>query len=668
MTGFTWDALDDKAVAMTRALAADAVQKVGNGHPGTAMSLAPCAYLIFQKHLRHDPANPEWFGRDRFVLSVGHSSLTLYLQLFLSGYPMSLNDLKAFRTANSQTPAHPEFGHTPGVETTTGPLGQGIANAVGLALAAKYQKAQIDSQEFSDLIDPTIYCLAGDGCIQEGVSAEASSLAGHLKLDNLVMIYDDNKISIDGATDLSFTENVSERYRSYGWNVIEVSKKADGDIDIQALDMALTASKKRNGKPNLIKMQSTIAWPAPKLQNTAKSHGSALGKDEVAATKIALGLNPDLDFQIDNDALNKAREVAKRGATLHKEWIARLAQWQDTEQDSYSRFLELQSELNLEVVKKSLPQWEIGKKVATRIASGQVLNALVPNQLQLLGGSADLSGSNGTLIESSKSFSSENYNGRNIHFGIREHAMGAILNGMALFGLRPYGGTFLVFSDYMRGAVRLSALMNLPVTYVWTHDSIGLGEDGPTHQPIEHLSSLRLMPNFSVVRPADANETAAAWYEILRRECPTGLALSRQDLPVVVDPHSALEGVSKGGYKVKTTGAARATILATGSELSLAMEASIALSGLGIEVNVVSMPCTSWFDEQSTDYQKDVLPENIPIVAVEAGATGLWYKYVGKNGKVIGIDRFGASSAPDVLAQELGLTVEAIVQAVKELI
>lgn len=668
MTGFTWDALDDKAVAMTRALAADAVQKVGNGHPGTAMSLAPCAYLIFQKHLRHDPANPEWFGRDRFVLSVGHSSLTLYLQLFLSGYPMSLDDLKAFRTANSQTPAHPEFGHTPGVETTTGPLGQGIANAVGLALAAKYQKAQIDSQKFSDLIDPTIYCLAGDGCIQEGVSAEASSLAGHLKLDNLVMIYDDNKISIDGATDLSFTENVSERYRSYGWNVIEVSKKADGDIDIQALDMALTASKKRNGKPTLIKMQSTIAWPAPKLQNTAKSHGSALGKDEVAATKIALGLNPDLDFQIDNDALNKAREVAKRGATLHKEWIARLAQWQDTERDSYSRFLELQSELNLEVVKKSLPQWEIGKKVATRIASGQVLNALVPNQLQLLGGSADLSGSNGTLIESSKSFSSENYNGRNIHFGIREHAMGAILNGMALFGLRPYGGTFLVFSDYMRGAVRLSALMNLPVTYVWTHDSIGLGEDGPTHQPIEHLSSLRLMPNFSVVRPADANETAAAWYEILRRECPTGLALSRQDLPVVVDPHSALEGVSRGGYKVKTTGAARATILATGSELSLAMEASIALSGLDIEVNVVSMPCTSWFDEQSTDYQKDVLPENIPIVAVEAGATGLWYKYVGKNGKVIGIDRFGASSAPDVLAQELGLTVEAIVQAVKELI
>ncbi|MFM1786244.1 MAG: hypothetical protein RL228_194 [Actinomycetota bacterium] len=668
MTAFTWNSLDDKAVAMTRALAADAVQKVGNGHPGTAMSLAPCAYLLFQKHLRHDPKDPKWAGRDRFVLSVGHSSLTLYLQLFLSGYPMSLDDLKSFRTAHSQTPAHPEFGHTPGVETTTGPLGQGIANAVGLAMAAKYQKAQIDSKAYGDLVDPTIYCLAGDGCIQEGVSAEASSLAGHLGLDNLILIYDDNKISIDGATDLSFTENVAERYKAYGWNVLEVAKKSNGDIDVDALDSAISAAKRRNGKPTLIKMESTIAWPAPKLQNTAKSHGSALGKEEVAATKLALGLNPDEDFQIDDAALLKAREVANRGALINQEWQVKVAEWQKNESDSYARFQNLQTSLNLESIETALPTWEIGKKVATRIASGNVLNALVPVTSHLLGGSADLSGSNGTLIENSKSFSAENYAGRNIHFGIREHAMGAILNGFALYGLRPYGGTFLVFSDYMRGAVRLSALMNLPVTYVWTHDSIGLGEDGPTHQPIEHLSALRLMPNFAVVRPADANETAAAWFEILKRECPAGLALSRQDLPVVVDNKTALNGVAKGGYFVKENQNPQAILIATGSEVSLALQACEILEQDGIKVNVVSMPCTSWFDEQSKDYRSQVLPKELPAIAIEAGATGLWYKYTGHNGRVIGIDQFGASAAPDVLAKELGLTVEAIVSAVKELV
>jgi len=668
MTSFTWNSLDDRAVAMTRALAADAVQKVGNGHPGTAMSLAPCAYLLFQKHLRHNPKDPNWAGRDRFVLSVGHSSLTLYLQLFLSGYPMSLDDLKSFRTAHSQTPAHPEFGHTPGVETTTGPLGQGIANAVGLAMAAKYQKAQIGSESFSDLIDPTIYCLAGDGCIQEGVSAEASSLAGHLKLDNLILIYDDNKISIDGATDLSFTENVAERYQAYGWNVIQVAKKSDGDIDVQALDIAISTAKNRNGKPTLIKMESTIAWPAPKLQNTAKSHGSALGKDEVAATKQVLGLNPEQDFQIDDAALEKAREVAIRGGQLNEEWQLRISEWQKSEKDSFARFEEFQKPLNLDAISKVLPVWEIGKKVATRIASGSVLNAMVPVSRHLLGGSADLSGSNGTLIENSQSFSFENYAGRNIHFGIREHAMGAIMNGFALYGLRPYGGTFLVFSDYMRGAVRLSALMNLPVTYVWTHDSIGLGEDGPTHQPIEHLSSLRLMPNFAVVRPADANETAAAWYEIMRRGCPAGLALSRQDLPVVVDSKTALGGVAKGGYLIKENSKPHAVLIATGSEVSMALQASEDLEAAGIFVNVVSMPSTSWFDAQPVEYRNQVLPQDLPAVAIEAGATGLWYKYTGNKGRVIGIDSFGASAAPDVLAKELGLTVESIVSAVKELV
>ncbi|MEN9692868.1 MAG: hypothetical protein RLZZ330_512 [Actinomycetota bacterium] len=663
MTDFTWNALDDRAVAMTRALAADAVQKVGNGHPGTAMSLAPCAYLLFQKHLRHDPADPNWVGRDRFVLSVGHSSLTLYLQLFLSGYPLSLDDIKNFRTAHSQTPAHPEFGHTPGVETTTGPLGQGVANAVGLALASKYEQAKINSEKFSNLVDPTIYCLAGDGCLQEGVSAEASSLAGHLKLDNLVVIYDDNKISIDGATDLSFTEDVSARYVSYGWNVEKVKKLTNGDIDVETLDAAIASAKTRNGKPTLIQMESTIAWPAPKLQNTAKSHGSALGAEEVAATKKVLGIDPEIDFFIDDEALAKAREVSNRGTAIHNEWNQKVDEWKNAEKESYAKFVAFNSKLNLEDVKKALPTWETGKKVATRIASGTVLNSLVKVSDLLLGGSADLSGSNGTLIEGDHSLSSNNYAGRNVHFGIREHAMGAIMNGFALFGLRPYGGTFLVFSDYMRGAVRLSALMNLPATYVWTHDSIGLGEDGPTHQPIEHLSALRLIPNFAVVRPADGNETAAAWYEILRRESAAGLALSRQDLPILVSAQDALAGVAKGAYAINQVASPKVVLLATGSEVSLAMEAATELEKHKISARVVSMPCTSWFDEQSEDYKNSVLPNDVPVVAIEAGATALWHKYVGKNGQIIGIDSFGASASPAVLAKELGLTVDAVVTA-----
>ena len=668
MNSFAWDTLDDRAVAMTRALAADAVQKVGNGHPGTAMSLAPCAYLIFQKHLRHDPSTPNWVGRDRFVLSVGHSSLTLYLQLFLSGYPLSLDDLKNFRTAHSQTPAHPEYGHTPGVETTTGPLGQGIANAVGFAMAAKYRSATIDSKEFADLIDPTIYCLAGDGCLQEGVSAEASSLAGHLKLDNLILIYDDNKISIDGATNLSFSESVSDRYKSYGWNVFEVPKKVDGDLDISALDAAISQAKKRNGKPTLIRMESTIAWPAPNARNTEKAHGSALGETEVAATKEVLGLNPAESFQIDLDALNKSRQVSNRGAKIQAEWNERLKSWEKQEPETYAKFNSFNSELDLEKVSATLPTWELGKKVATRKASGAVLNALVPTTQLLLGGSADLSESNGTLIADAGSYSSKNYAGRNVHFGIREHAMGAILNGLALFGLRPYGGTFLVFSDYMRGAVRLSALMNLPVTYVWTHDSIGLGEDGPTHQPIEHLSALRLIPNFAIIRPADANETAAAWYETLRRGCPSGLALSRQDLPVVVEAKTALAGVAKGAYLIHSVTNPKIVLLATGSEVSMALEACSQLAKLKIEANVVSMPCTSWFDEQPESYRKQILPNSVPVIAIEAGATALWYKYVGTNGRVIGIDQFGASAAPEVIAEDLGFTVDAIVKAAKELI
>lgn len=665
MSAFVWSDLDDRAVRMSRALAADAVQKVGNGHPGTAMALAPCAYLLFQKHLRHNPANPNWAGRDRFVLSIGHSSLTLYLQLFLSGYGLSLNDLKAFRTAGSLTPGHPEFGHTDGVETTTGPLGQGIANAVGLAMAQKHAQAVVNAGEYSDLFDSKVFALAGDGCLQEGVSAEASSLAGHLELNNLIVIYDDNKISIDGATDLAFTEDVAARYRSYGWDVIKVSKLASGDIDVTALDQALESAKASRTKPTLIQMESTIAWPAPKLQGTAKSHGSALGKDEIAATKEILGLDPAVDFYVDEDALEHARQVAQRGQHLENDWSARVAQWAGADAEGYGRYLELTADLNIDAAEAALPRWEPGSKVATRKASQAVLNALVSMTPQLWGGSADLSESNGTLIEHSGSVSSNDWAARNIHFGIREHAMGAILNGLALGGLRPYGATFLVFSDYMRGAVRLSALMNLPVTYVWTHDSIGLGEDGPTHQPVEHLASLRLIPHLAVVRPADGNETAAAWLEILKRAEPAGLVLSRQDLQTVTNTSTVISDVARGAYVLKQSPAPVATIIATGSEVELALSAAEALSASGTAVNVVSMPCVEWFESQDDDYQESVLPADLPIVAVEAGATAGWYKYADA---VVGIDRFGASAAPSILFEECGVTTDAVIAAVRELL
>ncbi len=664
VSALMWSDLDERAVRMARALAADAVQKVGNGHPGTAMALAPCAYLLFQKHLRHNPANPHWAGRDRFVLSIGHSSLTLYLQLFLSGYPLSLDDLKAFRTAGSLTPGHPEYGHTEGVETTTGPLGQGIANAVGLAMAQKHTRALVDAGEYSDLFDAKVFVLAGDGCLQEGVSAEASSLAGHLELNNLVVIYDDNKISIDGATDLSFTESVGERYRAYGWDVIKVAKRANGDIDVPALDAALEQAKSSTSKPTLIQMESTIAWPAPKLQGTAKSHGSALGKDEIAATKEVLGLDPAVDFFVDEAALTHAREVSVRGALVESEWQARLDQWQQKDSAGFSRYAALMAEPNLQTATAALPVWDAGSKVATRKASQAVLNALVDALPQLWGGSADLSESNGTLIEHSGSVTASNWAAKNIHFGIREHAMGAILNGLALGGLRPYGATFLVFSDYMRGAVRLSALMNLPVTYVWTHDSIGLGEDGPTHQPIEHLASLRLIPQLAIVRPADGNETAAAWLEIIRRAQPVGLVLSRQDLPTVTTSSSAITDVARGGYLLRSHSSAVATVIATGSEVSLALAAADQLEAAGTPVNVVSMPCVEWFEHQDDDYQEQVLPASLPIVAVEAGATASWYKYADA---VIGIDRFGASAAPAILFEECGVTADAIIAAVAEL-
>jgi transketolase len=652
---FEWSELDQRVVRMSRALAADAVQKVGNGHPGTAMALAPAAYLLFQRHLRHSPSNPKWDGRDRFVLSIGHSSLTLYTQLFLSGYNVSLDDLKAFRTAGSLTPGHPEFGHTEGVETTTGPLGQGVANAVGLAMAQKY--ALGDAKNF--LAKQRVYCLAGDGCLQEGVSAEASSLAGHLGLNNLILIYDDNKISIDGATDLSFTEDVSARYRAYGWDVIEVAKLANGDIDVAALDAALTVAKKAKA-PTLIRMQSTIAWPAPKLSGSAKSHGSALGVDEIKATKIALGLDPDVDFFVDEEALAHARKVESRGTLLESDWNAEFEKWSTSGDASFARYQDLLQDLDIS--RAALPSWELGTKVATRKASGAALNALTKATPQLWGGSADLSESNGTLIEEGGSVTATSMTARNIHFGIREHAMGAIMNGLALSGLRPYGGTFLVFSDYMRGAVRLAALMGLPNTFVWTHDSIGLGEDGPTHQPIEHLASLRLIPNLAVVRPCDGNETVAAWTEILRRSAPAGLALSRQDLTTVTSPTQAQAGVARGGYALNDVANPDAIVIATGSEVELALAASTALAADGVNVRVVSMPCVEWFEDESDEYQNSVLPRDVFTVAIEAGVTASWYKYADT---VIGIDHFGASADPKLLFKEYGITSDAIIDAIK---
>lgn len=652
--------LDHKAIAMSRALAMDAVQRVGNGHPGTAMAMAPCAYLLFQKHLRHDPGNPNWIARDRFVLSIGHSSLTLYIQLFLSGYDVSLDDLKAFRTKGSKTPGHPEYGHTDGVETTTGPLGQGVANGVGMAMAIKRIQAYVDSSNFSAMYDPFVYVLAGDGCLQEGVSAEASSLAGHLGLDNLVIIYDSNNISIDGDTDLAFSENVLARYEAYGFNVVDVPRLGDGDINLEALDFALSKARLRNGKPTFIRMQSTIAWPAPNAQNTAKSHGSALGAEEIAATKLVLGLDPTIDFFVDEDALNHARSVANRGKRLCDEWDTFFDQFQKEEPEAARKLVSL---LTISDAFVEVPHWSIGEKVSTRKASGKVLNSLAKANPGLWGGSADLSESNSTFIEGGGAVTRDDFSKANIHFGIREHAMGAIANGMALTGLRPYVATFLVFSDYMRPSVRLSSLMDLPVVFVWTHDSIGLGEDGPTHQPVEHLASLRLIPNFSVARPADANETAIVWLKALESKKPIGLSLSRQDLPVITDEVTS-KGAERGGYVLVDIDEYEATIIATGSEVSVAISAQKLLLDEGVKIRVVSMPCYEWFKTQSESYQTSVLGSK-PRLALEAGTSSFWLSICDS---AIGIDTFGESADPTLLMQERGIDPANVASRVRELL
>ncbi len=669
-----WNELDDKAVAIGRALAMDAAQKAGNGHPGTAMALAPVAYTLFQRIMKHDPLDPNWLGRDRFVLSAGHSSLTLYIQLFLSGYGLELSDLQSFRTAGSKTPGHPEFGHTAGVEITTGPLGSGISSAIGMAMAARFEKGLFDPAGATKLFDHDIWVIASDGDLQEGVSAEASSLAGTQELGNLKVIYDDNRISIEGDTHIAFTEDVSARYRAYGWKVIEVATKTDGDVDQIALESAMRAAQEDNSKPTLIRLKTVIAWPAPKAQGTPEAHGSALGSDEVAATKLVLGLDPEESFVVPTEVLAHAREVIIRGAAAHAKWQTEFSIWEKNNRDQSDLLKRLRLKELPTGWEKVIPAFESGKDIATRAASGKIISALAGVLPEFWGGSADLAGSNNTSISGAKSFlpkSSKMANadpfGRIIHFGIREHAMGAILNGIALHGLtRSFGGTFLVFSDYMRGAVRLAALMNIPSIFVWTHDSIGLGEDGPTHQPVEHLASLRLIPNLAIVRPADANETAIAWREVISRRKPVGFALSRQNLPVLDrQKFASAEGVAKGAYIVSDTPKAPdVIIIATGSEVAIAIAACELLKLKSIAARVVSAPCLEWFEEQSDSYKDSVLPKKITArVSVEAGVGAGWHKYVGDRGEIISLEQFGASASGGELFQAHGFTAENVANA-----
>ena len=673
-----WSEIDDRAVAYARALAMDAVQNAGHGHPGTAMSLAPVAYNLFQRHLVHDPADPKWLGRDRFVLSCGHSSLTLYTQLFFSGYGLELEDLKAFRTWNSLTPGHPEYGHTAGVEMTTGPLGAGVATAVGMAMAARYERGLLDpdAPPQSSIFDHAIWVICSDGDLQEGVSAEASSLAGTQQLGNLKMIYDANRISIEGDTHMAFTEDVSARYRAYGWNVIDVAAAKDGSVDLKALDAAMVSAKAENSKPTLIRMNSVIAWPAPNARNTAESHGSALGAEEIAETKKLLGLDPTEHFAMPTDILQHVRAVKDRGAAAHKAWDEKFQAWKKSGADRaelLQRLIKAELPIGWD---RQLPEYAAGKDVATRKASGEVITALAKVLPEFWGGSADLAGSNNTTINSAGSFlpaSSEmagaNPYGRMIHFGIREHAMGSILNGIALHGLsRSFGGTFAVFSDYMRPSVRLAAIMNLPSIFIWSHDSIGLGEDGPTHQPVEHLAALRAIPNFAVVRPGDANEVREAWKSILRRRKPTGLLLSRQNLPVVDrTTHGSADLVDKGAYILKEAdGLADVVLIATGSEVCIALSVQEALAAKSIRARVVSAPCLEWFAEQTPAYRESVLPKGVRLkVSIEAGIAQGWREYIGDSGIAISLEHYGASASAPVLFKEFGFSVEAIVPQIE---
>jgi len=667
----------------------DAVEQAGSGHPGTAMSLAPAAYLLFQRILRHDPADPHWLGRDRFVLSCGHSSLTLYLQLYLSGYGLTLDDIKGYRTWGSITPGHPEHGLTPGVETTTGPLGQGLGNAVGMAMAARRERGLLDPDAApgTSPFDHHIYAFASDGDIEEGISHEASSLAAHQDLGNLIVLYDDNSISIEDDTNIAKSEDVCARYEAYGWHVQRVSwRTPDGyHEDVAALDRAFATARERTDRPSFISLRTIIAWPAPDAQNTGEAHGAALGAEEVAKTKRILGFDPEVKFPVEDEAVTHARMVADRGKRLRAEWEEPFAAWREGNPDRAALLDRLSARRLPDGWASVLPEFPPDAKgTATRRASGAVLNALAGVLPELWGGSADLAGSNNTTMKGEPSFIPAEHQtrmfpgdpyGRVLHFGIREHTMGAMCNGIALHGLtRPYGGTFLVFSDYMRPSVRLAALMGLPVTYVWTHDSIGLGEDGPTHQPVEHLWALRAIPGLDVVRPADANETVVAWRTVLEHtDRPAGLCLSRQSLPVfdrsaspdqvrAGDGFASAEGTARGGYVLAETpggGEPAVIFIATGSEVQIAVAARERLAAEGIGARVVSMPCVEWFTAQDASYQQEVLPPQVRArVCIEAGIAQGWREFAGDAGEYVSLEHFGASAAYQDLYQHFGLTTE----------
>ncbi|SCF06148.1 transketolase [Micromonospora purpureochromogenes] len=682
-----WTDLDRRAVDTVRVLAMDAVEKSGNGHPGTAMSLAPAAYLLFNRVMRHNPADPNWPGRDRFVLSAGHSSLTLYIQLFLSGYPLALEDLQSLRQWGSLTPGHPEHGHTPGVETTTGPLGQGLGNAVGMAMAARRERGLFDpeSEPGGSVFDHDIWCIASDGDIEEGISHEVSSLAGHQQLGNLTVIYDDNEISIEDDTRIAKSEDVAARYEAYGWHVQTVdwrtgdADQGDYHEDVAALHQALLAAKAETGRPSFIALRTIIGWPAPNKKNTGKIHGSALGADEVAATKQLLGFDPAQSFEVDEEVLGHARQVMGRGEAAQREWTTAFDAWSQANPERKALRERMAGRVLPQGWTEALPTFPADAKgVATRAASGKVLEALAPVLPELWGGSADLAESNNTTMKgepsfipathATKDFPGHEY-GRTLHFGIREHAMGAILNGIALHGgTRPYGGTFLVFSDYMRPSVRLAALMKLPVVYVWTHDSIGLGEDGPTHQPVEHLTALRAIPGLDVVRPADANETVWAWRQALEHtDRPTALALSRQALPTLDRATlGSAEGVAKGGYVLAeaSTGKPQVIIVGTGSEVQLCLTARERLEADGTPTRVVSMPCQEWFYEQDEAYRESVLPRGVKArVSVEAGIAMSWRGIVGECGESVSLEHYGASAPHTVLFEQFGFTPDRIVAA-----
>jgi transketolase len=690
-----WTDLDKKAVDTIRVLAMDAVQKVGNGHPGTAMSLAPAAYLLFQKVMKHNPADPSWLGRDRFVLSCGHSSITLYLQLFLGGFGLELEDIESLRSWGSKTPGHPEYGHTAGVEVTTGPLGQGVANAVGMAMAARRERGILDPNAApgESIFDHHIYAIASDGDLEEGVSGEASSIAGTQELGNLTVIYDANKISIEGNTDVAFTEDAAKRYEAYGWHVQVVDWLHSGDHadgtnyheDVPALYEAIKAAEAVTDKPSMIVLRTILAWPAPNAQNTEAAHGSALGADEVAATKKVLGFDPEQSFYVPADVLDHTRGLHARGKELEAAWSEKYAAWAADNPEQVAILERMKKRALPEGLEAALPVFPADAKgLATRAASGKVINAIADLMPELWGGSADLAGSNNTTITSAKSFipasrsthdwEGDPYQGRVLHFGIREHAMGAIINGIAVHGgTRAFGGTFLQFSDYMRGAVRVGALMKAPSIWVWTHDSIGLGEDGPTHQPVEHLWALRAIPGLDIVRPADANETAAAWLQILKNsDRPAGLILSRQSLPTFPrgeQGFATTEHVGKGGYVLIDAegGEPDVILIGTGSEVQLAVAAREQLLAEGIRARVVSMPSIEWFEQQTQAYRDQVLLPGVKArVSVEAGIRQGWREYVGDNGRMVSLEHYGASADGARIFKEFGFTADAVAQAARD--